>query len=170
MESWNAEQKNITRRKFKSAKPQLFGCLPAPNTASGPQMGGMNVLVPTAPPVSGSERRAWSAPDQLCKISQPEADNNKNFKTRGKNRSHGRGNSVKQFQNRRVNAAGEDELNEEDDVLDDRDEPYQLTGSFNQEDDDYVNSPETENPKIDENNCTNTIFTSQPDDEKTVFE
>ncbi|KAI0992624.1 hypothetical protein K3495_g15561 [Podosphaera aphanis] len=103
------------------------------------------------------------------KISQPVADNNKNFKTRGVNRSHGRGNSVKQFQTHRVNAAGEDELNEEDDVLNNQDEPYQLTGSFNP-DDDYVSSPELENPKIDENYCTNTIFASQPDDEKTLFE
>ncbi|KAI1005931.1 hypothetical protein K3495_g2293 [Podosphaera aphanis] len=103
------------------------------------------------------------------KISQPVADNNKNFKTRDVNRSHGRGNSVKQFQNRRVNAAGEDELNEEDDVLNNQDAPYQLTGSFNP-DDHYVSSPELENPKIDENYCTNTFFASQPDDEKTLFE
>ncbi|KAI1001891.1 hypothetical protein K3495_g6312 [Podosphaera aphanis] len=103
------------------------------------------------------------------KISQPVAHNNKSCKTRGVDRCYGRGNSVKQFQNRRVNAAGEDELNEEDDVLNDQDEPYQLTGSFNP-DDDYANSPEIENPNIDENYYTNTIFASQPDDEKTPSE
>ncbi|KAI1005932.1 hypothetical protein K3495_g2292 [Podosphaera aphanis] len=65
MEAWNAVQKNITRRKLRSTEPQLFGRLPAPNTAPGPRMGGMNILVPTAPPASDSERRAWSVPDQL---------------------------------------------------------------------------------------------------------
>ncbi|KAI0995568.1 hypothetical protein K3495_g12610 [Podosphaera aphanis] len=55
------------------------------------------------------------------------------------------------------------------DVLNDQDKPYQLTGSFNP-DDDYVNSPEKENSKIDANYCTNTIFASQPDGEKKLFE
>ncbi|KAI1006646.1 hypothetical protein K3495_g1570 [Podosphaera aphanis] len=63
MEAWNVVQKNISRGKLRSTEPQLFGRLPAPNTAPRPRMGGMKILVPTAPPASDSEWRAWYVPD-----------------------------------------------------------------------------------------------------------